>query len=201
MKKVLSVLLSLALLAGCSSSGESSQPNEVSSTNDNQTATVSTPEPDVSITISSEFLEGFDITADDYIAGLSEEEKEDFKEVKANEDGSITIIMTSEKNKEFMDEYKTQMNAQFQEMIDDQESFPNITDIKYNENLSIFTVTLANPEVTFQDSISAIIFYLSGSMYQMFSGTPEENIDVIVNYVDADNNVIETGKLSEFKNS
>lgn len=201
MKKVLSVLLSLALLAGCSSSGESSQPNEVSSTNDNQTATVSTPEPDVSITISSEFLEGFDITADDYIAGLSEEEKEDFKEVKANEDGSITIIMTSEKNKEFMDEYKTQMNAQFQEMIDDQESFPNITDITYNENLSIFTVTLANPEVTFQDSMSAIIFYLSGSMYQMFSGTPEENIDVIVNYVDADNNVIETGKLSEFKNS
>lgn len=160
MKKVLSVLLSLTLLAGCSSSGEPSQPNEVSSTNDNQTATVSTPEPDVSITISSEFLEGFDITADDYIAGLSEEEKEDFKEVKANEDGSITIIMTSEKNKEFMDEYKTQMNAQFQEMIDDQESFPNITDIKYNENLSIFTVTLANPEVTFQDSMSAIIFYL-----------------------------------------
>ena len=201
MKKLLSVLLSLALLAGCSSAGESSQPKEVSSTNDNQTAAVPTPEPDVSITISSQFLEGFDMNAEDYMAGLSEGDKEAFKEVKANDDGSITIVMTAEKNREFMDEYKVQISAQLQEMIDDQESFSNITDIKYNENLSIFTVTLANPEVTFQDAMSVIIFYLSGSMYQMFSGTPEENIDVIVNYVDADNNIIETSKLSEFKNS
>lgn len=201
MKKILSVLLSLALLAGCSSSGESSLPKEVSSTNDNQTAAVPTPEPDVSITISSKFLEGFDMNAEDYMAGLSEGDKEAFKEVKANDDGSITIVMTAEKNKEFMDQYKVEISAQFQEMIDDQESFSNITDIKYNENLSIFTVTLANPEVTFQDSMSVIIFYLSGSMYQMFSGTPEENLDVIVNYVDADNNIIKTSKLSEFKNS
>lgn len=141
------------------------------------------------------------MNAEDYISGLSDEDHEIFKEIKANDDGSITIVMTAEKNKEFMDEYKVQISAQLQEMIDDQESFSNITDIKYNENLSIFTVTLANPEVTFQDAMSAIIFYLSGSMYQMFSGTPEESIDVIVNYVDADNNIIETSKLSEFKNS
>ena len=201
MKKILSILLSLVLLVGCSSTGESSQSKEVSSTNDNQTVAVPTPEPDVSITISSQFLEGFDMNAEDYMAGLSEGDKEAFKEVKANDDGSITIVMTAEKNKEFMDEYKVQISAQLQEMIDDQESFSNITDIKYNENLSIFTVTLANPEVTFQDAMSVIIFYLSGSMYQMFSGTPEENIDVIVNYVDADNNIIETSKLSEFKNN
>lgn len=201
MKKLLSVLLSLALLAGCSSSGEPSQPKEVSSTNDNQTAAVPTPEPDVNITMSAEFLAGFETNVEDYIAGLSDEDHEIFKEIKANEDGSVTIVMSAEKNKEFMDQYKVEISAQFQEMIDDQESFSNITDIKYNENLSIFTVTLANPEVTFQDAMSAIIFYLSGSMYQMFSGTPEENIDVIVNYVDAGNNIIETSKLSEFKNS
>ena len=96
--------------------------------------------------------------AEDYIAGLSDDNKETFKEIKANDDGSITIVMTAEKNKEYMNEYKTEIDAQFKEIIDDQESFKNITDIKYNENLSIFTITLANPEVTFQDAMSIIIF-------------------------------------------
>lgn len=195
MKKLLAVFVTLSLLCGCSSkpapSGNTGTPSE------STPGTVATPAPDVTITLSGAFLENMEQDVDSFIketqegnGGLS------FKDVIKNDDGSVTLVMDAETNKKLMTEFKKNVDEALQQITED-ESMSNIQKITYNDDVTVFNVTLENGTVGIVESISALALYVYGSMYQVFSGVPEDKIDVLVNFVDVDGNVIESGKLSD----
>lgn len=195
MKKLLLTLLTITLIfSGCSNSQSSSIENTESVTD--ESSVIEEPKT-VSITMSSSLLKELDVTADDYVNGLTEEDMENFISITANEDGSVTLVMDAKKNKEFMKEYAKDLEAQIQEIINDNETWANIIDVKHNDNFSKFTVTLESGELNLMDAFSAIIFYMAGGMYQTFSGVDSSSIDVQIDYVDKAGNIIESGKMSD----
>lgn len=195
MKKLLLTLLTITLIfSGCSNSQSSSIENTESVTD--ESSVIEEPKT-VSITMSSSLLKELDVTADDYVNGLTEEDMENFISITANEDGSVTLVMDAKKNKEFMKEYAKDLEAQIQEIINDNETWANIIDVKHNDNFSKFTVTLESGELNLMDAFSATIFYMAGGMYQTFSGVDSSSIDVQIDYVDKAGNIIESGKMSD----
>lgn len=142
----------------------------------------------VSITLPADLV-GEDVTQ----KSLDEKVGEKYVAVMLNEDGSVTYKMTKAQHEQMLAELKKTMEDAFEEMIESDTY--NITAISYNDNCSVFEVTLGSDALGFADSFSVLSFYLFGGMYGIFSGDKSESI--IVNFYDPDGNLIETADSAD----
>lgn len=106
-----------------------------------------------------------------------------FKSIVLHDDGSATYTMTKAQHKEMMDEMSASINSSLAEMVGS-ENYPNFTDIKTNDNFTEFTITTKSTELDMTESFSVIAFYTYGGMYNIFNGTPVDNVSVT--FINAD---------------
>lgn len=139
----------------------------------------------------------------DYIGEQTQEDldklaqEHDFKSIVLNADGSATYTMTKKQHKDFLEEYRTQINISLNEMIGSEE-YPNITKIDANDNFTEFTVTTSSTELDMYESLSTMAFYLYGGMYSAFSGETIDNVSVT--FINADSGeVISTANSSDME--
>lgn len=171
MKRILSGLLALSILvSGCATKKE-----------------------DVSITLPKEF---FEMAGTDAETALKNDDTK-YKSMTTNEDGSVTIVFDGDEYDKYLKEYKTQIKTALDDVVKDTETFPNITKIDYNDDFSQFDVTLESGEVTLMDSLSILMLYMYGYMYQILTGQEAGSSDVIVNYLDTSGNIIDTVNSSD----
>lgn len=150
----------------------------------------------VELTIPSSLLE-------DDAAVLDEEAKAaGVKEITQNDDGSITMKMSKSAHKKLLDEFKVGIDEGITEILNDKETYPSLTEITYNDDLTEFTVKVDSNTYGGFEGLSALALYISGNVYQALNATPEDQIKTIVNFVDKDTGeIIETGDSSEMNNS
>ena len=129
----------------------------------------------------------------DYMEGSTQEEldatakEKGFKSITLHEDGSATYVMTKAQHKEMMDEMSISINDSLSEMIGS-EDYPNISEIVANDDFTKFTVTTSSTELSLTESFSVLSFYMYGGMYNIFNGTPVDNVQV--DFVNADSGEI-----------
>ena len=164
MKKLLSILLVVSVLlasAACSNSGSRSGSN--SKTDKKET--------NVTITIPA------DLVGETTQEELNESAKKLGYKVTLNDDGSATYVMTKSQRDKMLASLSENINDSFTKMIGS-DTTPNITDIKANEDFTVFTVTTKSTEVSLTESFSVMAFYASGGLYNMFAGNEVDNIRV-----------------------
>lgn len=103
--------------------------------------------------------------------------------IKLNEDGSATYTMTKSQHREMMGEMKKSMDETISKMIGS-EDYPTFIDIKTNDDFTQFTVTTTSTELGLGESLSVLGFYMYGGMYNVFNGTPVDNVHV--EFINAD---------------
>ena len=111
-----------------------------------------------------------------------------------NEDGSVTYVMTKAKHAEIMQQMTDSINESLQEIVDDDETYPNIEGITANDDFTEFTVEFTADELSLTDGVAVWGFYMYGGLYGVFAGNQPDNIHV--SFVDAD-----TGELITEANS
>ena len=162
---------------------ESTRRNEVSET----TTTVFTEDTEevgeieveknlftVKVTIPKTFI-GEDFTEE----RRKELESEDgIKSVEMNDDGSVTYTMTKKKHQEMVEAAASSIDEMMQEMVGS-ENYPNFTDIRAEEDYTLFAVTTKNTELDWNESFSIFSFYISGGLYKAIKGEPVDNIRVV----------------------
>lgn len=100
-----------------------------------------------------------------------------YKSITLNDDGSAKYILTKQQHKEMMADLNNNINTSISEMIGS-EDYPNYTNITANENFSEFVVTTKSSDLAMTETFSALGFYIYGGMYNIFNGTPVDNISV-----------------------
>ena len=110
-------------------------------------------------------------------------------DAKLNEDGSVTYKLTKAQYQEMLAGMKESMEEGFQELIDDDENY-SITDIKYNDDLSVYDVTIDAEEIGFGDSFATFLFYMYTGMYDIFTGKKTEH--VIVNFYNEEGGLLDS---------
>lgn len=100
-----------------------------------------------------------------------------YKSITLNDDGSAKYILTKQQHKEMMAELNNNINTSISEMIGS-EDYPNYTNITANENFTEFVVTTKSTDLAMTETFSALGFYMYGGMYNIFNGTPVDNISV-----------------------
>ena len=118
----------------------------------------------------------------EYVGELSQEELEQRAtdggfQITVNDDGSATYTMTKSQHKELLAEMAEEIDSSLSDMVTD-ESYPNVTDVKANEDFTSFTVTTRSTALDMSESMSLLAFYMYGGMYGIFSGETPENIHV-----------------------
>lgn len=202
MKKIVILLTVLLLcISGCakkeeipaaeSSNNESAVAEETES---HETVEVDESLFDVTLTFPNSFFETFDSTAEEFVAGLQEEDSR-YKKVVLNDDRSVSVTISKSDYRQMMIEMEESVNESLQEIIDD-ENF-SVTSIEHNKNFSEFNVKLSGNELGFSDSLLVLSFTMLGGFYQMFNG--DEDPKIIVNFIGADGTLIETWNSSEMK--
>lgn len=205
--KLVSVLLTVSLLlTACGSSNtasvdtssvEPTASGEVATSVPTQTDTVSSVDVDeglfdVEITIPASFMEGN--TQEDLDTAV---EENGYKSATLNDDGSVTYVMSKQQHKKLMQEMRDSFNTALDELVGS-EDYPNITDIKVNDDFTDFTVTTTSTELGLAEAVSVWGFYLYGGMYGAFNGTPADNVSVT--FVNADTGeVISTSNSSDME--
>lgn len=205
MKKLIALALAFSLV-GCNGASNSTQEEstvaestEIEQTNMNDDISkdldsigdieVENKIFDVTITLPAEYV------GDATQESLDEDAKEIGYKVTLNDDGSATYTMTKDQHKQMMDNITNSINESLSEMVGSEE-FPNFTDIKANDDFTIFTITTTSTKLSLAESISTLGFYMYGGVYNIFNGTPVENIHV--DFVNADSgDIISSADSSE----
>lgn len=148
----------------------------------------------VELTIPAEYVG--ETTQEELDATASEE---GYKSITLNEDGSATYVMTKKQHKEMMEGIAASLNSSFAEMVGSAD-YPNITSITANEDFTEFTIITNSTELDLNESFSVMVFYMSGGMYNIFNGTPVDNVHV--DFVNADSGeIISSSDSSDLENA
>ena len=179
------LLLTLLTLAACSSKDETSDKADNSKQEDKKTEEtggsvgVEKGLLNVEVTVPASFLEGEDIDA-----VIAQAKEDGIKDVKKNDDGSVTYKMSKAQHKEMMKEMSASVTGYVDELIKD-EDFASIKDVEYNKDFSKFTLTVDKEafESSF-DGFAAMGLAMSGMFYQVYDGVDAEKLNVTIDTVD-----------------
>lgn len=117
-----------------------------------------------------------------------------------NDDGSVTFSMSKSQHAEFLQSLKDSTEEMAAGFVDGDDRIESFTKITFNDDLSEFKVYVDSAVYTNFDPISSIAFYFAGQYYQLFSGVPYDDTEVVIEFIDKDTDeIIETGSLSQFR--
>ncbi|MBQ8052342.1 MAG: hypothetical protein IJ198_00850 [Lachnospiraceae bacterium] len=117
-------------------------------------------------------------------------EKNGYKSVVLEENGSLTIVMTKSQHDELIRNFRTSVDKGISEIIG-AGGGSAIEKIEYNEDYSIFTVTVTEEEIGIVERQAADELIMYGALYHVYTGNDAERIRV--DYVNAQSGeVIET---------
>ncbi len=211
-KKLLTVAL-LAIMSfnivACNSTSkqEESQPQSSSTTTETQNEAtesdkISAEKKLLDVTVHLPASLTSDTTNEDINKALEEGEEYGIKNITKNDDGSIDIKMSKSGHKKILTEFKKNIDETLNSMIEDKETYPSFESITYNDDMTSFDVTVDPDKFSDWDSMYAITFYFSGMMYQAFNAVPEDEVKVIVNFVDKNTGeIIKSGDSSNLSNN
>lgn len=108
-------------------------------------------------------------------------------EITLNDDGSVTYRMPKSKHEELMIQVRETIDGSLVDMTtSDSAVFSSVT---HNSDYTEFTVTCKADSVGLSESISRVALYYMGGFYNLYNGTPADNIKVI--YLDPSGNIME----------
>lgn len=110
-----------------------------------------------------------------------------YKSITLNDDGSATYVMNQTQHQEMMQELAININNGLSDMVAS-EDYPNFTEIVANDDFTEFKVTTTSTELGLNESLSVIAYYMYGGMYNVFNGTPTDNVHV--DFINADSGEI-----------
>ncbi len=192
-KKLFIVLLTSSIIfSGC---GSKSDTSTSSTTNSKTASSLNTEAPQD--TSSSDGLDDLESIGDveveknlfsvelkipaDFMGETTQEEldktakEHGYQSITLNDDGSATYIMTKAQHEELMQEMVQNINSELEKMIGS-EDYPNFTKIKANDDFTSFEIRTKSKKLDLNESISSLVFYTFGGMYNIFNGTKAENV-------------------------
>lgn len=134
----------------------------------------------VEVTLPKQFVEN--ASAEDLTSALPD----DIKVVK-NDDGSATYKIPKYKHKKLMEELRSSMEEGLNKFTTGPDAV--FTSVTHNDDYTEFKVNCKGNQLSLFDSLYTLVFYYYGGFYNVFNGTPTDNVKVV--FLDQQGNVIE----------
>lgn len=188
MRKVITLVMALLLLAGCGSPAAVPAPTADPTTDPTTAPTIiPTATPDPTATPMVEVDEGvFTVTITvngDYVGEKTQEEldalrqEKEYKSITLNDDGSVTYVMTKNQHRELLSGIEETINKGIDEICSSAD-YPGIDAITAGEEYKEFTVRLNTADLGYREMFSAVVLYGYGLIYNAYLEDGADNIHV-----------------------
>lgn len=108
-----------------------------------------------------------------------------------NGDGTVTYSLKGDEIDSILYQIEQNISDSIQDILDNDDYYPNITAITHDADCTSFTISLADGQMSIYESMLVMSFYTIGNRYQIYSGIPADQAVTTVIYInDADNAVI-----------
>lgn len=175
MKKIISVLLVVAMLFSVTACGNKS----------------------TQVTLSSFFFDG---QTEDEIKAAAKENG--YIDCEVNDDGSVTYTMSEKKYDEILDEMKSGFDELAAGCLSGENKVDSFVDIRHDDDFSEIDIYVDAEKYTALDGFYALTFYVTGAFYQAFNGVADDDIDVVVNFIDNETEeILNTASYRDFLSS
>jgi len=199
MKKLISLLLAATLvlsLAACGASKSQKAEPVPAEKEPEASADIQVDEGlfNVDVTLGAALFQG---QTEDAIKAAAKENG--YSDCKINADGSVTYTMTKNKRDEMLADMKTSFEELVAGYLEGENAVASFSDIQYNDDFSKINIYVDAEQYTMWDSLYALTFYASGAYYQAFAGVANDDVDVVVNFIDdATSENLETSSYKDF---
>lgn len=192
------IFLILVMLLAISFSGcNKKETMDTENKQNNEPVSVSEKILDVTVTLDASLFEGK--TAEEIETAAKEK---GIKKCVVNEDGSVTYTMAKSKHKEALKDMKLEIEKSFDQLINGEDNYESFVNIEVNDNCSKFDVFVNADKFSSWDTMSVLGFYMQGVYYQSFSGVDNDEIDVVVNFINNETQeILETASYREYMNA
>ena len=161
MKKIITLMLTFTtILSLCACSISDIQDSDTSN---------------VKVTLPASFLEEEEFVEVDLNENLSEESG--IISQKTNNDGSVTFVLTREKQKEWIEEAKAVIDADISTIVND--GSYGYYSVNYNQDLTQFDIVTFFPEIGPLDELATARFFTYGLYYNAFAGKAVNDVVVV----------------------
>jgi len=108
-----------------------------------------------------------------------------------NGDGTVTYSLKGGELDSILQQIADSLSDSIQDILDNDDYYPNITAITHDADYTSFTISLSNGQMSMYESMLVMSFYTIGNRYQIYSGVPADQAVTTVIYINnADNSVI-----------
>lgn len=206
MKKKIITSLFVCMLT-LSARGNTDSPADTSNETAKSVIEEGTSEPDVigEVDVDKNLLTVELTIPADYLGETTQEglnaiaKEKGYKSITLNDDGSATYVMSKIQHQEMMEDLANNINSSLSDMVGS-EDYPNFTEIVANDNFTEFKITTTSVELGLNESLSVIAYYMYGGMYNIFNGTPVDNVHV--DFINADSGeIINSADSSDIGNA
>lgn len=137
-----------------------------------------------------------DQTLDNFVQ--SETDSGKYTTVTANDDGSVTYVVTEDQHEALLTDFKAEIDKTITEVVDSSDIA--ITTVNYTEDMSEFNIYVDEENATGLEAFYALYFCIYGNYYQYMNGGSTDTTDTTVNLVDAvSEETVETIKASDIE--
>ncbi len=203
-KIITSLFVCMLTLSAC---GNTDSPADTSNETAKSVIEEGTSEPDVigEVDVDKNLLTVELTIPADYLGETTQEglnaiaKEKGYKSITLNDDGSATYVMSKIQHQEMMEDLANNINSSLSDMVGS-EDYPNFTEIVANDNFTEFKITTTSVELGLNESLSVIAYYMYGGMYNIFNGTPVDNVHV--DFINADSGeIINSADSSDIGNA
>lgn len=138
----------------------------------------------VEYTIPASFYKDSDQTAEEAVQEMID--SGNYIDVVINDDGSITAKQTKAKHEAALLEYKQDVDETINSYLNGENKVESFVNIEYSDDMDEFNVYVDPTNYSEWDGIYALAFEMSGYFYQLMNAVPEDQMDVIVNFINND---------------
>lgn len=119
----------------------------------------------------------------DEISGLAAEKSSTVSEESLN--NTTTLSLTGEERTSIVNDISSEIATNITAILEDNDHYPNITDITANRDFTEFTISLKDGTMNTYESMLVMSFYMTGDKYQLYFGVPASEVKTVVKYVNA----------------
>lgn len=102
-----------------------------------------------------------------------------------NGDGTVTYSLKGDEIDSILHQISVNISESIQDILDNDDYYPNITAITYNADYTSFTISLSDGQMSMYESMLVMSFYTIGNRYQIYNGVPPEQAVTTVTYINA----------------
>ena len=123
------------------------------------------------------FAKDITVTIPNYASDEGNSNLPEAAETVTNSDGSTSYTLDKKQQKKWKKYLKSSFDDSIKEILDDDENYPNVEDITYNDDMTEFEISFASSDLAPSEYFIGFLPLFIAPVYQQVNGIAEKDVD------------------------